>query len=78
MKMNSKGPQVRCAICSDLIQSQHVHDMATCKCGAISVDGGNDYLKLNGNLRNFLSPSGIRLWDDNNKPNQEAWKESKQ
>lgn len=35
----------QCKQCADLVVSKHRHDYVTCKCGAISVDGGNDYLK---------------------------------
>jgi hypothetical protein len=34
-----------CRKCGDYIRSTHRHDYVTCKCGAISVDGGTDYLK---------------------------------
>lgn len=34
-----------CARCGDVIESKHRHDFVTCKCGAISVDGGKAYLK---------------------------------
>jgi hypothetical protein len=35
----------KCLKCNDIIESKHVHDFVTCRCGAISVDGGHDYLK---------------------------------
>ncbi len=35
----------RCLRCGDHIESKHVHDFVTCKCGAISVDGGKEYFK---------------------------------
>ena len=35
----------RCLRCGDEIESKHVHDFVTCKCGAISVDGGKEYFK---------------------------------
>lgn len=41
----------QCAKCGDLIVSKHRHDYVTCKCGAISIDGGNAYLKRS--ARNF-------------------------
>ncbi len=37
-----------CVICGDLIQSCSVHDMNTCRCGCISVDGGDEYKKRMG------------------------------
>lgn len=34
-----------CRKCGEVIESKHRHDFVTCKCGAISVDGGRAYLK---------------------------------
>jgi len=36
---------VKCNLCSDIIVSEDAYDFKSCKCGAVSVDGGNDYLK---------------------------------
>jgi len=36
---------VVCRQCSDRIVSTHRHDFKHCKCGAISVDGGADYMR---------------------------------
>jgi hypothetical protein len=36
---------VSCLACGDFIFSAHVHDFVTCTCGAISVDGGQQYLR---------------------------------
>ena len=35
----------KCKICGDIIESKHVHDYVKCKCGAIAVDGGKEYLR---------------------------------
>ena len=35
----------KCLLCEDIIESKHVHDFVTCKCGNVSVDGGLDYCK---------------------------------
>lgn len=35
----------QCLNCLDIIESTHVHDFVTCQCGAISVDGGKEYIK---------------------------------
>lgn len=35
----------KCLRCGDEVESKHRHDFVTCKCGAISVDGGKEYLK---------------------------------
>ena len=36
---------VSCLSCGDFIYSAHRHHFNTCSCGAISVDGGQDYLR---------------------------------
>ena len=35
----------QCRECGDVVESKHRHDMVWCKCGAIAVDGGLDYLR---------------------------------
>lgn len=37
-----------CGECGDIMTSHHRHDFVTCKCGASSLDGGTDYVKLSG------------------------------
>ena len=37
--------QVKCNHCGDIIESKHRHDVHSCKCGRVSVDGGHDYLR---------------------------------
>ena len=39
-----------CNGCGDFIVSKHRHDFVTCTCGAISVDGGQAYLRRVGSL----------------------------
>ena len=46
-----------CRKCKDFIFSRHVHDFVTCKCGAISVDGGQDYLRRVGDPADFIESS---------------------
>lgn len=45
--------KIRCKKCGDIIESKSVHDFVTCKCGAVSVDGGHDYIRRCGNLEDF-------------------------
>uniref|UniRef100_A0A6M3XZN9 DUF7695 domain-containing protein n=1 Tax=viral metagenome TaxID=1070528 RepID=A0A6M3XZN9_9ZZZZ len=40
------GIKIRCLVCGDIIQSMHRHDFVPCSCGAIFVDGGNDYTRI--------------------------------
>jgi hypothetical protein len=37
--------QAKCLVCGDVIVSRHRHDFVTCSCGALSVDGGQDYAR---------------------------------
>lgn len=41
---------VICNKCDDFIFSKHRHDFVTCKCGNVSVDGGQSYLRRVGGL----------------------------
>ena len=45
--------QVKCLKCGDEPYSASVHDFKSCKCGAIAVDGGQDYLKRVGDLESY-------------------------
>lgn len=38
----------KCKKCGDIIESKHRHDFVRCKCGAIFVDGGHDYIRRGG------------------------------
>jgi len=40
--------RAKCLKCGDIIESTHRHDFVSCKCGAIFVDGGLDYLRRGG------------------------------
>lgn len=55
--------QVICNKCGDSPYSCHVHDFKYCKCGAIAVDGGMDYLKRAGAIKEFQDIS-IVMDDD--------------
>jgi len=48
---------VNCLSCGDLIVSKHRHDFVTCTCGAISVDGGQEYLRRIGDFANAVDLS---------------------
>lgn len=41
---------VSCLLCGDFIVSKHRHDFVKCTCGAIAVDGGQEYLRRVGTL----------------------------
>ena len=48
---------VTCLGCGDFIVSKHRHDFVTCTCGAISVDGGQAYLRRVGDFANSVDHS---------------------
>ena len=37
--------KIKCNYCGDIIESKSVHDFKFCKCGAVAVDGGHEYLR---------------------------------
>lgn len=37
---------VQCPICKEMVVSLRRHDFTSCDCGAVSVDGGGEYLKI--------------------------------
>lgn len=45
--------RARCKRCGDVIESTSVHDFVTCSCGAIFVDGGNEYARRGGFPEDF-------------------------
>ena len=45
--------KIKCKKCGDIIESAHRDDFKFCKCGAVAVDGGHDYLRRCGNLDEF-------------------------
>lgn len=50
-----KRNAARCRKCGTVIESKHRHDFVWCKCRAIFVDGGLDYLRAGGNPEDFES-----------------------
>ena len=40
---------MECLKCNDIIFSRTRHDYRKCTCGAVSIDGGFDYVKTSGN-----------------------------
>jgi len=42
------GTKIRCKKCLDTIESLYRHDLVACKCGAIFIDGGDDYTRIGG------------------------------
>ena len=48
-----KSNKIRCRKCGEIIESVSVHNFKFCKCGAVAVDGGHEYLRRCGSLENF-------------------------
>ena len=40
--------KIRCKKCNEIIESTYRHDFKFCKCGAVAVDGGKDYIRRGG------------------------------
>lgn len=55
VRMDSKivVNKIRCKKCGDVIESTYRHDFKFCKCGAVAVDGGMDYLRRCGNREDW-------------------------
>ena len=51
--------KIRCKRCGEVIESTDRHDFKFCKCGAVAVDGGHDYLRRCGNRENWEELSEI-------------------
>jgi hypothetical protein len=47
--------RAKCKLCNQILESFHTYDYVTCKCGEISISGGNDKLECSAkNWENFL------------------------
>lgn len=53
--------KIKCKKCGDIIESTYRHDFKSCKCGAVSVDGGKDYLRRCGNREDWEDMS---MWEE--------------
>ena len=51
--------KIKCNKCGDIIESISAHDFKFCKCGAVAVDGGHDYLRRCGNREDWEELSVI-------------------
>lgn len=49
--------KAQCVKCKDIIESLYRHDFKQCKCGAIFVDGGKDYLRRGGKFEDIIELS---------------------
>ena len=44
-KPRIKCNKIQCKKCNDIIESKYRWNYVQCKCGAVAVDGGHDYLR---------------------------------
>lgn len=51
--------KIKCKRCGNIIESSSVHDFKFCKCRAVAVDGGHDYLRRCGNREDWEELSEI-------------------
>lgn len=68
--------KAQCLLCGQIIESTHVHDFRTCKCGNLSVDGGHDYIRRayrEDRLLEFTMghPAGEKTWVELSESHQE-------
>lgn len=57
--------QAKCGKCGDVIVSKFRHDFVQCQCGAIAVDGGNDYIRRIGDPSDFIEVTEEESKDSN-------------
>jgi len=51
---NKKELYIKCVKCGDEIYWNTKRNMTSCKCGAIYVDGCEDYIRIGGNKENHI------------------------
>ena len=49
--------KIQCKKCGQELISRSVHDFQVCYCGAVSVDGGLEYLRRGGKKENIIELS---------------------
>jgi hypothetical protein len=49
--------ELECKNCGDIVHSAYRHDFKYCKCGSVAVDGGMDYVRRSGNVRDAIDRS---------------------
>ena len=49
--------KAQCRKCDDIIEYKYTHDFKSCKCGAIFVDGGKEYIRRGGEFEDIIELS---------------------
>lgn len=57
--------KAQCKLCKDIVESKHTHDYVRCRCGAIAVDGGTDYLRRSGKTEDTRDLSEVSFFYQN-------------
>ena len=58
--MRIKVNKIKCNKCGEVIEKHTFpHDFKFCKCGAVAVDGGKDYLRRCGNREDWEDLSEV-------------------
>ena len=55
--------KIRCKKCGEIIESFSVHDFKFCKCEAVAVDGGHEYLRRCGNQEDWEELSEVQIME---------------
>jgi len=53
----------KCRLCGDIIESTYTHDIKSCRCGEITVDGGLSYIRR-GWRKDRLNISELSIYED--------------
>lgn len=48
-----KRSRAQCLKCNDIIESTYGHDFKYCKCKSIFLDGGKNYVRYGGELKDI-------------------------
>ncbi len=64
---NNRTNKIKCKKCGEIIESAYRHDFKFCKCGAVAVGGGKDYLRRVGYEEDYEELSEIEKDKDNKK-----------
>lgn len=68
-----------CLLCNTEIESKYHHHFHSCPCGALSVDGGQDYLRRLGDLDSYKDTSTYEDYERDPYPwETEEWLKTKQ
>ena len=65
--------KIKCKKCGDVIESTYRHDFKSCKCGAVAVDGGKDYLRRIGYEEDYEELSEVEKEDKKDERKIRIW-----